>query len=167
MNQMQIENCRRMADEAMDDMVAVTGIDLRPPRRQPVAQFLRTGDVMLNNIHVNNSTVGSINTGKIKTLDVAISAASAQNTDIAEALTKLAEATMNAVELQNNQKEEILELLSLLGDEAAVPKDRQRPGVIKAAWSKLSEALSANANVATIWQTWGPVIKSAFGLASG
>src|SRR5262245_56259644 len=73
-HQQQIENSERMMNYLSDEMAASVGLLLTGPRFPPRPRPLVLEGTKLQNIHVNNSVVGTINTGSISNVDQSISA---------------------------------------------------------------------------------------------
>ncbi len=131
--------------------------------RFPQRKTVNLGSVALNNIKVDNSTIGVINTGNIETVDVAVSALTGSgNKDVATALNQLTTEVIKNTELQNDVKNQIIELLSLIASEATAPKERQRKGAMKALISQLKDLLSISDSLSHIWEKWGSTIQSIF-----
>jgi len=106
--------------------------------RFPPKKTVNLSGVTLHNIKVDNSTVGVINTGNIETVDVAVSALHNEGKrEFAEALNELTTEVIKSRELQNDVKNQVIELLSLIAAEATVPKERQRKGAMHALISQL------------------------------
>jgi hypothetical protein len=136
------------------------------PRYELLLQKPQTiiGEYKLTNIKIDRSAVGVINTGTI--------AGSLENIDasielikkdpklkaIQESLKQISEAVTNATDASQNQKAEILELISALSDELRASQERRRPSAIKSYLKSISETVSAVASIAKAWD----LIKSLF-----
>lgn len=159
---LQNEMLERQINYCSDFMDYTVGFGPSGPRF-PERKTVNLGGVALHNIKVDNSTIGVINTGNIQTVDVAVSAlTNSGNNDIATALTQLTTEVVKNTELQNDVKNQIIELLSLIASEATAPKDRQRKGAMKALLSQLKDLLSVSSSLIQIWEKWGPTIQSIF-----
>ncbi len=80
----------------LGQMEAVAGLPGVLPRYEISQPAVVTGPVTLHNIQVDHSTVGSINTGEIQKLDVAVSCVrDGGNEALAQALQILAQATID------------------------------------------------------------------------
>ena len=66
-------------------------------------------------------------------------------------------------QLQQDSKNEIIEILSVLTSEAATPKDRQRTGVMKTLLSRLRELVGLAKDLGGAWNQWGPMLNAALG----
>jgi hypothetical protein len=152
-----------MANAAMDDMDAITGIrscfgriDLPP---------IPTAPVMLTNIKVDNSVVGAINTGNVQAIDVSLTVLQQSGNDKAsDALKQLTEAILQDKTLDQATKHEMVEQVAYLSEQAiAAAKDR-KPSVIKATLGALAQAAGTVTAIATAWNAAEPILKSVFGL---
>lgn len=141
---------------------AITGLpSLRPPL--PRAQVLRFGDTTLNNIIIQGSTIGILNTGYLGAVDGAITIlGEAGKSDAAEALQGLTEAVTNSADVDSQFKNEALELLSLLAAEASAPQDRRRSKAMLAIAEKLSSLLQGAAALSDLSARWLPPIMCLF-----
>lgn len=139
--------------------------------RVPVPQIaptIVTGDTTLNNISIDGSTIGVLNTGQmqgIQQIDVNISRlGQTSETDIAEAFRALTEAIISSPAISIDQRTELVEQLHELSNQALLPQNQRRTGVIRAILTGLSSSLNGVSALATIWATWGDTIRSYFGL---
>lgn len=107
--------------------------------------------------------MGVINTGNIETVDVAVSALHNEGKkEFAEALNELITEVIKSRELQNDVKNQVIELLSLIAAEATAPKERQRKGAMQALISQLKDFLSIGTTLTQLWEKWGPTIQNIF-----
>jgi hypothetical protein len=99
-----------MANHAMDQMDEISGLPsggriVLPPIPQP--------PFTLNNIKLDNSVVGAINTGTVKTIDVNLTHLhNAGNDRAGDALAQLTEAILSSNMLDPKQKNEMAELVA-------------------------------------------------------
>lgn len=108
-----------MMNQAADDMDMVTGIPLGGGRI-PVAAMARAmqRSNVYNNINVNNSQVGVINTGDLAKIDAAITLSQGSDVEaIATILKSLTETIVRANEIEANSKKELIELITALSEE--------------------------------------------------
>jgi hypothetical protein len=150
------------------------GMSVGPPGflgRIPIPQIGSTtfkGDIVLNNISIDRSTIGVLNTGQIQgiqSIDVNISRLDQTNqTDTAEAFRALTEAIVSSREISAETRSELVEQLQALSDQALLPTDQRKTGVIRPIITELSSSLNTISALATIWATWGDTIRSCFGL---
>jgi hypothetical protein len=139
--------------------------------RMPVPQIAPTtvtGGITLNNIHVDRSTVGVLNTGQmegIQRIDINISLLDqTSEPSIAKALRALTEAVVSTQEVSIAQRSDLLDQLHGLSDQALLPPAQRKSGVVKAIITGLAGGLNAASGLATIWSTWGHIIRTYFGV---
>lgn len=165
-SQQALENCERMVNFYADEMAATIGVPPIGPRFPPRPRPTIVAGVKLNNISVSNSVVGAVNTGSIGTVDQSIGALQQSGeSELAEAITLLSEAILVSQDISPNQRNELVDILSIVAKEAASPKDMRKNAV---AHSLLERAmkLTATANdITDICQKWWPVVVAAFGLS--
>jgi hypothetical protein len=150
------------------------GLSVGPPGflgRMPVPQIAFPTvkrDITLNNINIDRSTIGVLNTGQmqgIERIDVNISRlGQTQQTDTAEAFRALTEAIISSGEISEETRSALVEQIQELSSQALLPTDERRTGVIRPVVDALSSSLNTGSALATIWATWGDTIRSYFGL---
>jgi hypothetical protein len=119
----------------------------------------------LNNIHVSNSEIGVLNTGTIENVDNTVTVLKVEdNNEFANSITMLSEAIIKAGELSNNQKNQVLELVESLSQEAVVPKDKRKLAVVRALLAELSGILGNVTTLAQIWEKTYTIILQVFGI---
>ncbi len=161
--QQQIENNERMMNYLSDEMSAIVGlppIGARfPSRPQPVI----LGGVKLHNISVNNSVVGTINTGSIGTVDQSITALiHTGEPQLAEAVKALSESILQSGDLTRNQKNELIESLSVIAKEATAPHEARRSTVALSLLEKARKVTELARDIADACQKWWPILEGAF-----
>jgi len=134
-----------------DAAVPIPGSSL--PRIQlPSAPIIQTGEVTLNNIHVTNSEIGVLNTGNLSMVDSNVTVLkNSGNDELADAVTRLTEAVVKSKEINEAEKNEIVELLGALSGEATAPKDQQKTSVVRVFIMRLNELLSPVATISALW----------------
>ncbi len=149
-------------NHAAAELDFATGLRNFTPRME--VPDIPRGPVILNNIKVDNSVVGSINTGNVEKIDVSITyLKEAGNDQISVALKALAEVIANTTAIPAPEKNDLLDQVAYLSEQAvAAAKDRRR-GTIKAAFAAITQGSSAVAAVATAWKTAAPLLRSYFG----
>ena len=158
-------NMRALNYEAaiMDDMSGMpSGFT---PRHQLPARRYQTiiGDYTLTNIKLDRSAVGVINTGTVagslENIDASIEILKEDPgyKELYEGMRKISEAVMNASDVAECQKVEILELLSALSDEIRVVTARRRPSAIKSLLTGISTTTEGIASIAKVWELVKPV----------
>lgn len=166
--QQEVENNERMMNYASDQISAVAGLPPMGPRFPPRPRPVVVAGAKLNNIHVNNSVVGTINTGSIGTVDQSITALSQTGQPaLAEAVKSLSEAIIQSGDLTSNQKNELIESLSVLSKEAVAPPDARRTTVALSLLEKATHITSSANDITDVCQKWWPVLAAAFGAVTG
>jgi hypothetical protein len=125
-----------------------------------IAQSMR-GKTVLNNISINNSTVGLVNTGDLAKIDAAITLT--RDTDaeaIGAQIQKLTQAIIDSGELTPDQKKEMLDLVQALADQ--VVRER-KPSVMNALLTAIKERTEGAANIVTVVQGLAELIRGLFG----
>ena len=143
------------------EMDSITGLRLSNPMQVP---DIPKGPFILNNIKVDNSVVGSINTGNVEKIDVSISVLKgAGNKEASAALKTLAEAIANSPAVPDADKDMMLDQVAYLSEQAVVAAKDRRPGVIRAAFASITLSSAAVTTISTAWQAAEPLLRSLFG----
>ncbi|WP_072762064.1 hypothetical protein [Rhodanobacter sp. OK091] len=166
--QQELENHERMMDYLSDEISSQFGVPAIGPRFPPRPKPVHIGDVKLHNISVNNSVVGTINTGSIGSVDQSISAlVQIGEPNLAEAIKALSEAILQSGDLTRNQKNELVETISVVAKEAATPPESRRNTVALSLLEKASKITGIANDITDVCQKWWPVLAAAFALARG
>jgi hypothetical protein len=159
----QVEMLERQINFAAAEMEAVVGISGLLPR-YPERRLLQMGAVTLNNIHVTNSEIGVLNTGTIQSVDSSLTVLkSGGNDSLADAIRELTESIIRASEIASSRKDEALELIGSLSQEAVAPKEKRKLAVAKALFGELSGILGGIASVGQAWAKAEPILRQIFG----
>ena len=166
--QREVENHERMMNYLSDQIASSVGMPPMGPRFPPRPQPVVVAGAKLNNIHVSNSVVGTINTGSIGAVDQSISAlVQVGEPALAEALKSLSEAVLQSGDLTRNQRNEVIEALSVIAREAATPKETRQNTVAQSMLEKAMKITSLANDVSDVCQKWWPVLLAAFSAATG
>lgn len=161
--QQQLENNERLINYFSDQMDMTVGFGIGGPRFPTRPQPVYMQGVKLNNINVNNSVVGTINTGSINSIDQSITALqNIGNPDIAQAVKELSEAIIGSGDLTPNQKNTLVESLSTISREAASPPEARQNTVANALLEKAMQITSTANDITDVCQKWWPVLLVAF-----
>jgi len=151
MYNMQLANA---AEQQINDVVGIPGkpsFDLsvfQPPR-----------NIKMSTVNVNKSVVGNISTEEVGNIQVSLEKINAGgNSDTAIKLHDLTEALLSADSIDITKKNETLEQISMLSEQAALPKANRKGGIIRAAAAAIKETASTVTSVATAWQKIEPII---------
>lgn len=166
--QHEIESRERMMNYLSDQMASSVGMPPMGPRFPPRPQPVIVAGAKLNNIHVSNSVIGTINTGSIGTVDQSISALiQVGEPELAEALKSLSEAVLQSGDLTRNQRNEVIEALSILAKEAATPQEMRQNTVAQSMLEKAMNITSLANDIGDVCQKWWPVLVTTFAAATG
>ena len=157
-----LRNAAIGANHAAAEMDFITGLRNFTPRMQ--VPEIPKAPIIMHNIHIADSVVGSINTGTVQTVDVSITyLKQAGNNEVAEALRQLTEAIANEPSLLSDDKNNLLDQVAYLSDQASsAAKDRKR-GMIKAAFAAISQGAGTVTAIAAAWNAAAPLLQTLFG----
>jgi len=123
-----------------------------PPARQSVI------------INIQGSTVAALNLGTVMgSIQATVATLQQGDPEMATALRTLIEAVVADDSLGDGRRD-VIESLSQVGEEATKPEIQRRTGLVKTLLAGVAAALTQSANVAQIWQTFGPAIARYFRL---
>jgi len=129
-----------LLDQA-DAITGLTGVFGRYHLQNPLVQ----GPVAFHSINVDRSVVGSINTGTVEKMEVALNNIHVynQNEQLEHALREFAEAIIGDKSLAPDAKDEIIEQLSLLAAQAATKKESRTMIMMKALVRSIGTSIPA------------------------
>ena len=115
----------------------------------------------------NTGTIGLLNTGEIKNVnEIEISINQLKQSgaiDIAESIQKIRDAILQSKELNYKIKEEVLEQLAEISEQANLPENKRcKRSVLKAILTGIGTTLNTVGSLAEIWGTWGANILDFF-----
>jgi len=150
-----------MANQALADMEAMTGLGPIFPRIQIPRS---AGTMTFNNIKVDNSNIGALNTGNVRQIDASVTALNQAGGGLAsEALRKLTQAVLDEPNIDTATKNGLVEQIAFLGAQAATPKAERKPGMIKMTIAAIGTTANTIKSVAGAWNAVAPVLKGWFG----
>ena len=161
---MQFAQNAAMHNFAAREMDAAEGLDLVSPTIQipkaPVPPLYFNNQ----NVTVSGGTVGAINLGIANDIQVSLGAIT-QNGDlgVAEKLADLTNAILNANDADNAAKNELLDQMAFITQQASAKPSERKPGAIKAMLSAVKEGAGAITSVAGAWRAVEPLLKGHFG----
>lgn len=166
--QQQVENNERLINFASDEMDSIVGLPPMGPRFPPRPRPVIVSGAKLNNISVSNSVVGTINTGSIGSVDQSISAlVQVGEPRLAEAIKALSEAILESGDLTRNQKNELVESLSVIAKEAATPRESRRNTVAISLLERATQITAAANDISELCSKWWPVLLAVFSGTGG
>lgn len=140
------------ADRELEVLKREVGLGMRPAASHSVT------------VNIQDSTVAALNLGTVMgNIQAVVASLQQGDPELATALRTLIEAVA-ADEALGDRRREVIELLTQIGEEATKPEDQRRKGLAKVLLGGVAAALAISANVAQIWQTYGPAITRHFGL---
>lgn len=152
----------RLTNFVIDQAESATGIYGALPRF-PERHLIQGGTVTLNNIKISNSNIGVLNTGNLEIVDSAVTAIrEAGDPDLSAAFLNLSQAVISEQQLAPNDKNKILEVLSVISSEAAAPKQKRRASAIRPLLQEIATLASGAAGLAELFHQLRPVIEAAF-----
>jgi predicted regulator of amino acid metabolism with ACT domain len=145
-----------------ESAVGLHGILPRYPERQ--VRVIQGGTVTLNNISISDSAIGVLNTGNLEMVDSAISVLKNDpaTKEVSEALKQLTDSIAAANDLGSKEKNEAIEILSVVASEAAAPNDKRKVSVVNRLLAQFPTLIQTSAAVVDIWQAVGPSVISFF-----
>lgn len=162
----ELDLLQRVMNYHLDSMTQISGV--RGPRFElpPAPSYTMIGEVMLNNIHIQDSKVGLLNTGtmqSIASIDISIDGLrSAGSLDAAEGIRQLAEALVAAEGLDENERSLRLDELSVLTEQSLVPAGQRKSALVNRVLTDWSTWVSGVAALSDLWARVAPAIQKLF-----
>lgn len=121
-----------------------------------------------NNIDINGSQIGLLNTGSIhdiQSIDINITKLNEDgNKEFASALKILVEAITSNQEISKTARTELLDQANLLSNQAALPTSERKLGLVKPVLTSLSTGITTVGSLAKIWSLCGDTLCGFFGV---
>ncbi len=147
----------------IDSMEATVGLYGVLPRYKTPQPIIHQGALTFHNIKVDQSIIGSINTGEAKRIDVYMGhIKTSGNEELVKALKDFTEAFISETKLSNDLKNQILEQTSFLTSQSLLPKEKRKTGIIKALLSSVKDAVSTIVALSLLWGTLQPLFELLF-----
>lgn len=111
--------------------------------------------------NITNSIVGCVNNGIMDAnkIDVSTQQLKQNNgNDIAQSIQIIKDAILQSKELNSIIKNDVLEQLTEISEQAKLPKEKRKKGILKAILNGISNTLTSVESLAKVWDTWGPNI---------
>ena len=159
-----IENNEREINYLTSSMESISGIPHNYFPRYPSRPIpITISGIKMNNIHVSNSVIGTINTGSIGTIDQTISALiQLGEVSIATAVKELTEAIINSSNLTPNQKNKLVETISFVSTEAATPKENRKTAIGVDLLDNGLKIIKVADDLFDVYQKYWPILVSVF-----
>ena len=146
--------------DMMEATVGLYGVLPKYKVRQPV---VHQSPLTFHNIKVDQSVIGSINTGEVQRIDVAMShIKTSGNEQLVKALKEFTEAVIAETKLDAELKNQIIEQISFLTSQSALPKEKRKSGIIKAVLFAVKNMVSTMVTLSSLWNNLQPLLEHIF-----
>ncbi len=108
--------------------------------------------------NITNTIVECINNGIMEANKIDISTQQLKQNnknDIAESIQIIKDAILRSNELNNIIKNDVLEQLTEISEQAKRPKEKRKQSIIKLILNKIGNTLASVESLAKVWDTWG------------
>lgn len=161
--QIQNDSLAQEINYLTDMMEATFGIYGVLPRYKVPQPMVHQGPLTFHNIQVDRSVVGSINTGEVQRIDIAMShIKTSGNEKLVKALKEFTEAVIAETKLDAELKNQIIEQISFLASQAALPKEKQKSGIVKAVLLGIKHTVSTIVSLSSLWDKLQPLLEGIF-----
>ena len=138
--------------ELQDSLSFITGVPI--PRTPAAMPQIFTAPITNNKISINNSVVGSVNTGTIHSLNVSLSQIHTSNPEVASLLKQFIEAVAKEAQFSATVKQELLERLSFIAGQVTLPKQEQKHSLMAPILKSIGETVT---HINSLMELWGRV----------
>ena len=160
----QNEMLERQINYLTDEIESVAGFSSVLPRFPEQRHLVVSGNNPSNIINVSNSQIGVLNTGAVQTIESSLTVLRAQaKPDLVAAVKALTEGVIDCDNLSASQKEEVLEILGMLSQEAVVPSSERRVAVAKTLMMRLHDILQGITGLLGLWSKTEEAFRTVFG----
>ena len=163
MDRFQLEQNTARINFLLGEVESITGAAVGSiGSRIEITKVVQRQPITFNNIRVDQSVVGAINTGQAQAIDVALSYVK-QTGDpaLSELLQEFAQAVLDSRELDQAIRKAIVEQLFFLISQVLAKSERKRPAIVSAVLKSVKEALSAFSGLVILWEKLEPVLRQA------
>ncbi len=144
--------------DSIDEIIGIPSYArIRMP--QPV---VNTGNTTVNQLNIDRSVIGVLNTGTIQNLNATISAIQSVDPNLTNELKKFIEAVSQNTELSQEFRKEVIEQLSFLASQIFAQKEKRNSSVIKTVFSSIGTTLSAVNSLLGLWEKLKPMLERYF-----
>lgn len=148
----------------------IMGVPSSSPRiaiPQPPPTVVHRGNVTNNQFRIDRSVIGAVNTAEVAKIEVSMNNIQNQDsTEFTAAIKELTEAFAANTKLQESKKEELLEILSYLSNQATLPEQQQQKTLIKRMLSRVPQVIGTAADLTTLWVAHHQALVSFFHLTN-
>ena len=154
-NQMYEANIFSYMNFLISQMEASVGLYGVTPRFEIPQPIIHHGSVNFHNIKVDRSNIGVINTGEIKNIEIARTVINKSgNAELTEEIRRFTEAVIAEKELNKEIKNQIIEQISFLATQAAIPKEKRKANIAKTVLKGIKDTLASLSSLTTIITSW-------------
>lgn len=147
--------------DQMDEITGLGGFGNRPRINIPRPLIVPAGATTLHNVKIEGSVVGAVNTGEVRTIDIAMDQIrQGGNQELADALKTFTQAVIDNTDIAEATKNELIEQIAFVSAQSTKPQEQRKPGMVKAAMASISATVSTIANLASLWDHLYPLIGS-------
>jgi hypothetical protein len=119
-------------------------------------------------LHVQDSNIANLNLGsQIGTINASLKSISelgAYEQEFAQALKELTEAVVSQEDLPNSEKQEVVQALSMIAEQAVKKPEERSKVTLKALVAWIPAAVSAAKGLSDLWDKFGPIIHAHLGI---
>jgi len=113
---------------------------------------IKNSTLIFNNINVDRSVIGAINTAEVKQIDIAMSKIkNSGNEEFAKAVKEFTEAVISESKLNDETKNQIIELISFLTKQSLLNKEKRQNSIIKAVLPRVESSISTIVLLLNLW----------------
>ena len=147
----------------IDMMEATIGLPGVLPRIKTPQPIVYKGPLTFHNIKVDQSVIGAINTGEVKRIDVTMDyIKTSGNNELAQALKEFTQAVIDEKEIEIKMKNEIIEQISFITSQAALPKEKQKTSIVKTVLLAIKDTIFTISSLMLLWGKLQPLLERVF-----
>lgn len=157
------QNNMAMMNYHKDQINEIFGLPPSTTRIHIPQPVINNSPVTYNHIDVSKSVVGSINTAQVGRIDIAMEEiTNGGNDKVGQAIKELTEAVVNSAEADKALKNELMEQLGFLAEQATLPKAQRQSSVVAMVLKSVPTTIAVAANLTTVWERWGNTLTTFF-----
>jgi hypothetical protein len=152
-----------MINYLSDRINATFGLPPQGPRIHIPQPVIHEVPVTHNHINIDRSVIGAINTAQVERIDVAMqNIQNGGDPGLSTAFKELTEAIIQNQQINDSDRRQLVENLTFLAEQAALPDQQRQKGIAKIVVQATSGLIATAANAATIWGQWHAHISALF-----
>lgn len=150
--QMQYNRDLQEINYLTDIAEATTGMYGVLPKYDIPQPITNQGALTFNNISVDRSVIGAINTARVKQIDITMSKIkNSGDEELTKAIKEFTEAVISETKLNNETKNQIIFLISFLTNQHLLNEEKRQIPIIKAVLLHVESFISKIASLASLW----------------